>query len=74
MRKTERTFQREWLEEIRSTIETLITDPTNKQRVVFLDLIPQYLHVVRTNLHPENKERLEETERRYQDLHDSPAL
>ena len=62
----ERSFQREWLEELGTTIESLITNPTHKQRSFLTDLMPQYLKIIRLHVYPENEGRLKEAEKRLQ--------
>jgi hypothetical protein len=67
-RKTERAFQREWLEELGATLETFIANPGHRRRGCVMSLVPEYLNAIRVNVYPENKERFNEAEKQFQML------
>ena len=56
--------QRDWIEEIALTVETLISDPSNKHRQTLLDIIQEYLRVLDLHAYPENQPRLKEVRSR----------
>jgi hemerythrin superfamily protein len=56
--------QRDWIEEIARTVETLISDPSNRHRQTLLDIIQEYLRVLDQHAHAENQPRLEEVRSR----------
>jgi len=56
--------QRDWIEEIARTVETLISDPSNRHRQTLLDIIQEYLRVLDQHAYPENQPRLEEVRSR----------
>jgi hypothetical protein len=56
--------QRDWIEEIALTVETLISDPSNRHRQTLLNIIQEYLRVLDQHAHSENQPRLEEVRSR----------
>jgi len=56
--------QRDWIVEIAQTVETLISDPTNRHRQTLLDIIQEYLRVLDQHAFSENQSRLEEVRSR----------